>query len=49
MNLDDLTCEDCGTRDDVSETTCPYQADINDREVPAVLCGDCCHERAQDI
>ena len=46
----ELQCDDCGkSGDDVHESTSPYAADINDKEVECVLCSDCAQERADDI
>jgi len=45
-----LECEDCGRKDEtVQETICPYNAEINDIEVPMNLCDDCYQDRADDI
>lgn len=46
-----LECEACGCKGgDVTETTCPYCADVfNDPNVPATLCGNCYKQRCDDI
>jgi len=45
-----LTCEDCGkVGPDVVKTICPYMADVENIEVPAILCPHCEEERARDI
>jgi len=37
-----LVCDDCGKRgDDVEDTICPYEYEINDKSVDAILCGEC--------
>ena len=45
-----LTCDDCHQqKEDVKETICPYNEDVNNEIVPAILCEDCYYERAADI
>lgn len=45
----DLVCDDCGTDEDVYETTCPFASEIHDKEVECDLCSSCERERAMDI
>lgn len=42
-------CQDCGTDEDVTDTTCPYAGDIHNKTVEVTLCGDCYYERVQSI
>lgn len=45
-----LKCEDCDKEDKtVCETICPYNADINNIEIPVHLCPECYQDRADDI
>ncbi len=45
-----LKCDDCGaTTPDVKETTCPYNAEINEKTVEITVCGKCYQERLYDI
>lgn len=45
-----LKCQDCGEeKEDVRETTCPYDSEINEIETPITVCGDCYHQRGMDI
>ena len=44
-----LKCEDCGTTENVKKTNCPYQEDVNNEIVKAVLCDTCRTERLYDI
>ena len=32
-----LVCEDCGTTENVKETICPYESEINGIEVKVIL------------
>jgi hypothetical protein len=45
----ELECDDCGTTEDVEETSCPYQSDVNNKIVPANLCPKCNQQRCEDI
>ena len=47
--MEKLVCEDCGTTKDVTKGICPYQQDVNNEEVEAILCDKCYYERCQDI
>ncbi len=43
-------CQDCGTvSNDVEDTICPYDEDINGIETPVTLCPDCISARADEI
>ena len=44
-----LICQDCGTDNNVRETTCPYAEEISNREVQIIVCDDCYRERVWDI
>lgn len=45
-----LTCDDCGAMTpDVEETTCPYNSEINEKEVEITVCEKCYQERLYDI
>lgn len=45
-----MICDDCGKdKEDVEDTICPYEADINEEEVDCRLCEDCYYERSMDI
>lgn len=45
-----LCCEDCGKQDDtVRNDICPYAEEIDDIDIPIVICPDCYHERCMDI
>ncbi len=41
-------CEDCKKKEGTLHF-CPYQLEINDKEVEVCLCDDCYHERCMDI
>jgi hypothetical protein len=43
------TCKDCGTHNDVTYTTCPYEADVNERATHVWLCDKCEKKRGSDI
>jgi len=49
VKMEKLVCEDCGTTKDVTKGICPYQQDVNNEEVEAILCDKCYYERCQDI
>ena len=42
-------CVGCGTADDLRWGPCPYASEINNNETEMWLCGECRHQRAQDI
>lgn len=45
-----LTCQDCKkTRQDVSDTTCPYSREVNETELKIRVCSDCYHERVLSV
>lgn len=45
-----LICEDCKkAKTSVRETICPYNQDINNKEIPATLCAECYSNRVADI
>lgn len=44
-----LVCDDCGTTKDVMDTFCPYAQDVNNTDVPALLCPECYRQRCLDI
>lgn len=45
-----LTCEDCKeAKVCVKKTKCPFDADVHEKETPAVLCDACYHERGMAI
>ena len=44
-----LTCEDCGARNSfVTRTMCPFEEDVNGREVQITVCNDCYNSRCRD-
>lgn len=45
----DLVCQDCGTKEKVTKTTCPYAYEIYGEEVEIVVCDECYRERWWDI
>lgn len=48
--LDSNACNDCGEyKSDVEYTTCPYEEEINNKQIWVWLCSDCCRERCRDI
>lgn len=47
--MDKPKCDDCGTTEEVKETTCPYAEEINNETVEVALCDNCYHERCMDI
>jgi len=36
-----MICDDCGTEENVHETTCPYDSYMLGIETPVNLCDDC--------
>lgn len=44
-----LVCDDCGTKEGVRETTCPYASEIGNKEIEITVCDNCYRERAMDI
>ena len=44
-----LICFDCGTKEKVRETTCPFASEINNEEIEVDLCDACYRERMWDI
>jgi len=45
-----LMCDDCGKKKfSAEETICPYQNEVNEKIVRAVLCDECHHERARGV
>ena len=44
-----LVCQDCGTTENVTETTCPFASEIYGKEVDIAVCSDCYRERLYDI
>lgn len=44
-----VVCADCGTKENVKETFCPYSEEINNRKVEVSLCDKCYRERMWDI
>ena len=47
--MDELKCQDCGTTENVRETTCPFAKEIHEKEIHVVLCACCYQERLWDI
>jgi len=37
----DLTCQQCGTTENVKRQLCPYEQDIHNRNVEIVVCPKC--------
>jgi len=47
---EELTCEDCGARDETVEIVyCPYAQDIYDELIEVTICSKCCEQRALDV
>lgn len=45
-----LSCDDCGAQSaDVRATTCPFNAEINNKTVDITVCDKCYQERLWDI
>ena len=48
-----ITCDDCEVSENenssVSERICPFDLEINNREIKCVLCDDCYLAREEDI
>jgi hypothetical protein len=45
-----LRCQDCEQiREDVTETICPYNADVNNTVIKILVCDNCYQQRADDI
>lgn len=50
MTDNSLYCEDCGKKDEtVRHTTCPFTAEIYDRQVSIIVCLDCYKERCDEV
>jgi len=46
---DKLTCQQCGTTENVKRQLCPYEQDVHNRKVQVVVCPNCLQNSLDDI